>query len=179
MSPRVRQFGDPILRAGSQKVFAADIQSQKVQDIIKRLKFILSSKNLGVGLAAPQIGIDLRIAVICIQPTAHRPKVEPFEMTMINPDIIETFGNRRAMWEGCISGGDGRASMFAQTRRYDKIKLKYLDEKAKSHTVLLHGLAAQVAQHETDHLNGILFVDHVKDTKTYMTYREYMKRIKK
>lgn len=78
------------------------------------------------------------------------------------------------MWEGCISGSE----IYALAMRYKKITVAYLDEKAKQHVQTYTGLLAQVMQHEIDHLNGILFVDRVKDTKSYITTSEYKKRRK-
>jgi peptide deformylase len=83
------------------------------------------------------------------------------------------------MWEGCISSGAGKAGLFAKVPRYEKIELEYLDESAVSHKKVFSGLVAHVIQHEVDHLNGILFVDKVKDSTTFMTYSEYRKMKKK
>jgi peptide deformylase len=131
---------------------------------------------LGVGLAAPQVGQNIALAIIEIQPTEHRPDVDPFDLVIINPEITETYGYRQQLWEGCISAGsNGKADLFAKVPRYKKVKLRYLDEKGKQHEKIFEGLPAQVVQHEVDHLNGILFVDRVKDTSTYMTYSEYKK----
>ena len=83
------------------------------------------------------------------------------------------------MWEGCVSCGNAAETLFAQVPRFKKIKLKWLDEKAVEHTKVLEGLRAHIAQHEVDHLNGILFVDKVKDSRTFMMTSEYRKRIVK
>jgi len=71
--------------------------------------------------------------------------------------------------------GSVKANLFAKVPRYKKIELEYFDEHAIKQTRVFKGLAAHVIQHEVDHLNGILFVDKVKDTSTYMTYKEYKK----
>ncbi len=84
------------------------------------------------------------------------------------------------MWEGCISAGsNGTADLFAQAMRHSKVTVSYLDEHAQTQEKTFTDLAAHVIQHEVDHLNGILFVDRVEDTTTFMTYKEYMKRVKK
>ncbi len=80
----------------------------------------LKTFKLGVGLAAPQVGEGLALSVIVIQPTKHRPEVEPFELVIINPKIIETIGRKKQLWEGCISSGAGKAGLFAQVPRYKK-----------------------------------------------------------
>ena len=79
------------------------------------------------------------------------------------------------MWEGCISGGAGQAGLFAKVARYKKIEMEYTNEKAARCTEVFTGLVAHVIQQEVDHLNGILFVNKVKDTSSYMTYSEYKK----
>jgi peptide deformylase len=81
------------------------------------------------------------------------------------------------MWEGCLSAGS--SGLFAKVLRYEKIEAQYLDEQGMQHTETLEGLPAQVFQHEVDHLNGILFMDHVTDPTTYMTLKEYRKQISK
>ena len=99
--------------------------------------------------------------------------VEKFKITMINSVIVRAFGRRSQLWEGCLSSGLGEHGMFAKVPRYKKVELKYLDEKTQEHTEVFEGLPAHEIHHEVDHLNGVLFVDRVKDTKTYMKFNEY------
>lgn len=169
------QFGSPVLRQVAKSVSEKQVQSKRIQDLIADMHFTLTDKKLGIGLAAPQVGASVAVAVINIQKTALRPKVKPFKLTIINPAITKTFGYRIQEWEGCISSGQGKAGLFAKVPRYKKIEVEYLDETSKKHTRKFEGLQAHVIQHEVDHLNGILFVDRVKDAKTYMTYAEYKK----
>ena len=171
------EFGNPILRQIAVKLTKDQILSFEIQQLIRNMLQTLSSLKLGVGLAAPQVGKSISLSVIKVQPTKHRPDVEPFDLILINPQITQTFGRKKQLWEGCISGGAGRAGLFAKIPRYSKIKLKYLDDRGVKHHTVFEGLPAHVIQHEVDHLNGILFVDKVKDTKSFMTYREYMKHI--
>jgi len=149
------------------------------QQLIKNMQHTLIEKKLGIGLAAPQVGKSIALAVISIRPTLHRPKVKEFDLVLINPKIVKYQGNKE-LWEGCISAGsNGKADLFAKVPRYTKITVSFFDENGKKREETFSGLKAQVIQHETDHLNGVLFVDHVKDTKTFMTYNEYMKRVKR
>lgn len=177
---RRTQFGNPILREKARRVSSDEITSARIQELIFNMRYTLKHKKLGIGLAAPQVGKSLAIAVIAIQPTELRPNIEPFDAVLINPEIVGTSGRRTAMWEGCISGGSGgKANLFGKALRYSEVTVKYHDETGKPHQQIFTGLQAQVAQHEIDHLNGILFVDRVRDTKTYMTYSEYLARVKK
>jgi len=170
-----REFGDPILRKVAKKLTKDEVISDEIQARIKDMRHTLLSKKLGVGLAAPQVGQGIALSVIAIRPTKHRPKVEPFDIVLINPKITKTFGYCKQMWEGCLSAGS--SGLFARVPRYKKIEASFTDEKGKKHKAMFEGLRAQVIQHEVDHLNGILFVDHVKDPATFMTMKEYKHRV--
>ena len=173
------EFGNPILRAKARPLSTQEIAAPKTQRLIKDMRATLATLKIGIGLAAPQVGQGIRLAVIDIQPTKHRPEVKPFSLVIINPEITQTIGRKKQLWEGCISAGSSTAGMFAKVPRYEKIKVKFRDEQGTKRHQLFEGLAAHVIQHEVDHLHGILFVDRVKDTKSYMTYSEYMKQIVK
>ena len=165
------QFGNPILRQEATRLSNGDIMSDKIQSLIRDMYYTLEKKRYGVGLAAPQVGESVALAVVGIKPTPTRPDAQEECLTVINPRIIKTYGNRTGMREACISGGD----LYAKAMRYKKVRLHWLDETAAVHEQDFEGLMAHVLQHEIDHLNGILFVDKVKDTKTYMTFSEYNK----
>lgn len=169
------EFGNPVLGTAARKLTKRQIVSPKIQALIKNMRHTLISQKLGIGLAAPQVGEGVALSVIAIRPSAHRQNVEVFDLVIINPMISQHFGRRQQMWEGCLSAG--RGGLFAKVPRYKKIELSYYDENGKKQTKILQGLPAQVAQHEVDHLNGVLFVERVKDPKTYMTLKEYRKQV--
>ncbi len=168
------EFGNPLLRKKARKLSISEIKSANIQNLIKNMRYTLMSKKMGVGIAAPQVGKSISLAVIAIHPTAHRPKVKAFDQVIINPKI-QAKSSLKPRWEGCLSAG--KIPLFAKVPRFTKITLKYLDENGLEQTKPFRGLPAQVIQHEIDHLNGVLFVDRVKDTKTYMTLAEYKKRV--
>lgn len=170
------EFGNPILRKTAKKVPVSNIKSTKFQKLINDVRDHLVGKKLGVGLAAPQIGESISLSVIAIRPSKHRPKVKEFDLVIINPSY-KGLGDKKDMWEGCISSGAGQAGLFGKVPRYKKVEATFWDENGQKHIENFSGLPAQVIQHETDHLNGVLFVDKVTDTKTYMTLGEYRKRI--
>jgi peptide deformylase len=165
------QFGNPLLRAVASTLTKKEILSTTTQDLLKDMRYTLEKKRYGVGLAAPQVGQSVAIAIIGLKPTPTRPNTKALSLTLINPHIVSYSGKLMAMWEGCISG----PNMYGKALRYQKLRLRWLDDRARRHQQDFEGLAAQVIQHEVDHLNGILFVDKVKDPKTYVTFSEYKK----
>lgn len=173
----LRQFGDPILRMNARELSVDEIKSGEIQALITDIRNLNAVKKYGVGLAAPQVGVSVALSVIGIKPTPTRPELEPFSTIIINPTYLG-IGRRIGMWEGCQSCGRGVNTLYGKALRYRKIHATWLDENGVNHDEELNGFIAHVFQHETDHLNGILFVDRVRDTRTYMMAAEYRKRIK-
>lgn len=174
----ISQFGNPILRQKAEPIAISRIQNKEVQVLISDMRELLLSKKLGVGLAAPQVGQGIALAVIAIRPNKYRPNREFVDLVIINPEIISTYGYRQQLYEGCISGGPGKAGIFAKVPRHKKLRIVYYDENGQRCDKVFEGLTAHVIQHEIDHLQGVLFVDRVKDTTSYMTHREYLKIVK-
>jgi peptide deformylase len=168
---RRTQFGNPILRTPAKQLSKPEILSPATQDFIADMRHTLEKKRYGVGLAAPQVGQSIALAIIGLKPTPTRPKVPTIAMTLINPKIMTHSKRRTARWEGCISGPD----MYGKAMRYPTLRLTWIDEQGYPHEEDFKGLLAQIIQHEVDHLNGILFVDRVRDSKTYVTFSEYKK----
>ena len=173
---RKTEFGNPILRLKAEQYTKSAIAAKDTQQLIVNLKHTLIEKKFGVGLAAPQVGKSVALSVIHIRPTKTRPnlpKEKWSDLAIINPKITKTYGNKKQMWEGCIS----LPEVFAKVPRYRKIQLEYLDNQGVKQIKEFEGLIAHVIQHEVDHLNGILFVDKVINPSTFMTGAEYRKRI--
>ena len=110
----------------------------------------------GVGLAAPQIGVSKRITVI-----NPEPENEETLLRMINPRIVSCSGGDDTMEEGCLSIPGIRANVV----RASSLELVYQDMNGGEHTLHAEGLLARIVQHEIDHLNGILFIDHLSLAK--------------
>lgn len=172
---RRTQFGNPILRMPAKLVPVEKINSPPVQLAIDNMFFTLEHKQYGVGLAAPQVSIPYAVAVVALKPTPTRPDIERAELVLINPLIVNTYGKRTGMWEACISGSE----LYGKVPRYKKIRVRWYDRHAQLQERDFDGLLAHVIQHEVDHLNGILFVDKVRDPATFMTFSEYKKMVKK
>lgn len=172
--PRI-ELGNPVLRKQAIPLSKEEIASTKIQTLIKNMHHTLLAEKLGIGLAAPQVGQSIALSVVAIRPTSHRPHVSKFDAVIINPRIVKTYGNKKQLWEGCLSAGE--SGLFGKVARFARAEVFYLDEHGAEHTKQFEGLQAQVMQHEIDHLNGVLFVDHVKDPGTYMTLTEYKKQV--
>jgi peptide deformylase len=172
---KITEFGCPILRQSAEKCSLDEIKAQSMVSLVANMKNLLISKKLGVGLAAPQVGISKALFIIAIRSSELRPQSKTFDLVVINPEIVQTFGRRVQLYEGCISAGPGKAGLFAKVPRYKKLKLSYYDQQGKKHIQTFDGLRAHIIQHEVDHLNGVLFVDRVRDTHSYITYKEYIK----
>lgn len=173
---RLRQFGDPVLRQVARRLTAKEIKSDEIQALIRSIRETNAAKQYGVGLAAPQVGVSVALSVIGIKPTPTRPDLEPFDAAIINP-IYEGIGRRTGMWEGCQSCGKGNNTLYGKALRFSRILATWLDERGVSHSEELDGFVAHVFQHETDHLNGVLFVDRVRDTRTYMMADEFRRHV--
>jgi peptide deformylase len=175
---KLTRFGNPILRTSSRTLSIAEIKSDEIQQFIANIRYTNTTKKYGLGIAAPQVGVNIALSLIDIKPTKTRPDVDLYEQIIINPRY-EGVGRRVSMWEGCLSTGVGKHTLFAKTLRYKHIRAEWYDEHAIKHTEELSGIPAHVFQHETDHLSGRLFVDYVRDPSTYTMADEYRKRIAK
>ena len=126
----------------------------------------------GIGLAAIQVGVPKRLLVIDLQ----EPEEEGGEpvrrpMVFINPEIIEHSETVQPYTEGCLSVPE----QFAEVERPDRIRARWLDEKGERHEEVLDGLLAICLQHEMDHLEGILFIDHLSRLKREMILKKLLK----
>jgi peptide deformylase len=122
----------------------------------------------GVGLAAPQVGVSLRIIVMDIE---QREGVKGKVIHLVNPEVTWESEELNVYTEGCLSVPD----QFADVERPKRVKLKYLDYHGTAHEVDADGFLATAVQHEIDHLNGILFVDHLSSLKRDMLLRKVKK----
>ena len=168
-------FGNPILRQKAKKVSLSFLKTREFKRLISQMFYTMKRAN-GVGLAAPQIGISLQLAVIQVKPTKLRPNLPTLPKTVIvNPEIISHSKEMVSDWEGCLSFPGVRG----EVSRYKKIKVRYTNEQGETITHEHEGFIARVFQHEIDHLNGTVYVDRMEDMKTLMVLKEFKKRILK
>lgn len=141
-----------------------EILSPEIQKLIKDIKETSKNGEYGVGMSAVQVGVPVALSVIAIKPTPNRPNLKPFGKVCINTKIIETFGDKIPMWEGCCSVLDEKNEpLYAMVPRYKKIKIQYDDEQGNRHEEIVSDFVAHVIQHETDHNNGIMFTDYIDE----------------
>lgn len=146
---RVLQYGEKSLREPSKEVHKV---SKKIQELVQDLLETMYAKN-GVGLAAPQIGVNLRVFVIDV--SKNDEPLNP--IVFINPKIIKKSGATVAQ-EGCISFPEA----YTDVKRYANVMVKALDRQGRPFVLKAKDgeLLARAIQHENDHLDGILFIDH-------------------
>ncbi|HPF63057.1 MAG: peptide deformylase [Gemmatimonadetes bacterium] len=153
----VYYLGQPILRETAAPIEAIDDELRTLVDDM----FETMDAALGVGLAANQIGVARRVAVI---------DTEEHRFVMINPRVTASSG-KAAADEGCLSIPDA----FAEVTRPEAITLEALDIDGKPFTLELTGLSARAVQHEIDHLDGVLFIDHVSPLKRQLLVSRWKK----
>lgn len=158
-------YGDAVLK---KKAKGIDKDYPKLDELIENMYETMYGAY-GVGLAAPQIGLSIRLFLVDTEPFSEdedlsekeREQMKNFKKTFINPQILEEEGDEWAFNEGCLSIPDVREDVFRQP----KIKIQYQDENFNTHVEEYDGLIARVIQHEYDHIEGILFTDKLSSFK--------------
>ena len=164
----ILQLGDPGLREVAREVNdpAAPEICALVEDLADTLAFWRKSTGYGRGIAAPQIGANLRVIFLKL------PGEEPWPL--VNPEITWRSAEKIVVWDACLSF----LSIFMQVERHRDIKVRYQDLRAVWHEVgaSKERSLSELLQHEIDHLDGILAVDRIIDMKTMCTREEFEKR---
>ncbi len=151
-------YGDPILRK-----MTSDIERnyEGINKLADDMFETLHNAD-GVGLAAPQIGLSIRVFVVDLSPmSSEYPELKDFKKAFVNAHIIEKDGEEELMNEGCLS----IPGIHEDILRENRIRIKYVDTEWNEHDEIYTGYPARVIQHEYDHLDGILFVDHCSPFK--------------
>jgi peptide deformylase len=158
-------YGDPVLRKKAESITK---DYPKLEILIENMKETMYGA-FGVGLAAPQIGLPIRLFLVDTEPFAEdetfteeeQAELKGFKRTFINAEIVKEEGDEWAFNEGCLSIPDVREDVFRQP----KVTIRYQDENFKTHTEVYDGLIARVVQHEYDHIEGVLFTDKLSSLK--------------
>ncbi|MBS1765518.1 MAG: peptide deformylase [Bacteroidetes bacterium] len=154
----ITSYGNPILK---KKAMAIDKNYPNLEQLIANMFETMYAAS-GVGLAAPQIGLGIRLFVIDAKPFADDEKeLENFKRVFINAQMLDEDGNEWKFNEGCLSIPGIREDIS----RRKIIRIRYQDENFETHEEIFSGLAARVIQHEYDHIEGVLFVDKLSPLK--------------
>ena len=173
MALTIVQAGDPVLRAQARELTRAEILSRKTQQLIEDMRDAMREAP-GVGLAAPQVGVSLQLAVIEDRVEYHA-KASPQQLAergrrpvefhaLINPKIVTTASPGVEFFEGCLS----LTGFMAVVPRHRKVTVEFLNERAEPVRVEAEGWYARILQHEIDHLAGKLYIDRMH-TRTFST----------
>ncbi len=159
---KILKLGNPILRLTAKELTKREILSTEVQELIPKMWDIMNKAG-GIGLAAPQIGISIQLAVIKLESDSDRYDnlEDSDEFIVFNPTLEVIDEKKQGFWEGCLSV----PGLRGYVERPRKLKIKYLDQNAKDKEIIVEDFLATVFQHELDHLFGLLYVDRLNSTK--------------
>jgi peptide deformylase len=168
----VRQIvtvGHPVLRERARDVTAEELATPETQRFIDDLIDTMRHAN-GAGLAANQVGVPVRIAAIEVGDNPRYPYKPRIPLTVVVNPVIEPIDDELVeINEGCLSVPNLRGSVM----RHVNVRVRYLDRDGVAHDEVKRGLTAGTFQHETDHLNGVLFLDRVTDPHTFTTWEQF------
>jgi len=161
--------GDPVLRERAREVTPEELASPEVQRLIDDMVETMRAAG-GAGLAANQVGSLVRIAVAEVDHNPRYPYKPPIALTvMVNPVIEPLDAETAAINEGCLSVPDLRG----EVDRHVRVRVRRLDRDGAEHDEVRLGLTAGTFQHELDHLDGVLFLDRVRDPATFTTWEQF------
>lgn len=158
-------YGDPVLRKKGEEISKDHPELKKIIADMYDTMY----NAYGVGLAAPQVGLSIRLFMVDTNPFSddedlsaeEQVQLKDFKKTFINPVILKEEGEEWGFNEGCLSIPEVREDVY----RKEKITIEYYDEDFKKHTDVYDGLIARVIQHEYDHIEGVLFTDKISTLK--------------
>jgi peptide deformylase len=162
---KVARMGHPVLRRRARALEKSDLKNPAMQKFFDDMIDTMYEYN-GVGLAGPQVHEGLRVFVAMLD---EEPSQETEAMVVVNPEIVPNSAVQEEGWEGCLSIPDIRGMV----PRHTDITVKALDRNGKNIELRLKGFPARVAQHETDHLDGVLFFDRMQSMQSLTFLEEF------
>ena len=163
---KVARMGHPVLRQRGQRLEKADLKNPRMQKLIDDMIDTMREYG-GVGLAAPQVHEGLRLFVGLLDD--EDPDERSGASVIVNPEIVPNTNTRADGWEGCLSIPDIRGLV----PRFTDITVRALDREGRPIELRLRDFPARVAQHETDHLDGVLFFDRMTSLQSLTFLEEY------
>ena len=165
----IAQVGHPVLRERAREISAEELRSPEVQRLIDDMIETMRAAG-GAGIAANQVGSLLRIAVVEVKDNPRYPYKPRVPLTVaVNPVIEPLDDETAAINEGCLSVPDLRG----EVDRHVRVRVRRLDRDGAEHDETRLGLTAGTFQHELDHLDGVLFLDRVRDPATFTTWEQF------
>lgn len=166
----IRELGDPVLRLPADEMSAEELADPATQELIDSMIETMRDAN-GAGLAAPQVGVSKRLAVIEVRPGNPRYPYKPaVPLTVIVNPVLEVIGEETYLNnEGCLSMPNLRGDL----ERWVNVSVRHLDREGREVEGTYRGLTAGTFQHEIDHLDGRLFVDRMTDLSTLSTWEQF------
>ena len=159
----VLRLGDPRLRQRSRELGEEQFGSAQLQALIADLRDTMAARA-GAGLAAPQIGVPLRVVIYGIPSNPRYPEAAPIpETLLINPVLTPIGEERQSGWEGCLSV----PGLRGRVQRWQRLQVAWRDTDGRCREQIVEGFHARVVQHECDHLDGVLFVDRLEDSRAF------------
>lgn len=168
----VLTIGNPLLRQVARDLRPEEIRSPEVRRLIDDMVDTMHHEE-GIGIAAPQVGESLQVAVIEIHPDSARyPDMKAFGLRVfLNPRVTVLDAAEQGFWEGCLSVPNLRGYV----ERPRRVRVDYLDTSGKERSIEAEGFLATVFQHELDHLQGVLYVDRIRDMTKLATIDDYLR----
>ncbi len=166
---QIAQLGQPVLREPVRHI--TNPLDPTIQLLIDDMLATVADAN-GVGIAAPQVYQSLSLFIVASRPNQRYPNAPAMEPTaMLNPQLIDASSEAEKGWEGCLSipGIRGLVS------RHKRVRVRYLDRKGEIHEEEYEGFLARIFQHEFDHINGVVFLDRVADSRDLVSEKEYQR----
>lgn len=165
----ILHVGNPLLRERSREISRAELESPEIQQLIDDLIDTMHAAN-GAGIAAPQVGELVRIATIEVTKNPRYPYKPPIPLTVVVNPIIEALDDELVeINEGCLSVPNMRGNVM----RLVNVHVRFWNRNGSERDEIWRGLSAGTFQHECDHLDGLLFLDRVHDTRSLTTWDQF------
>jgi peptide deformylase len=168
---KVARIGHPVVRTAAGPVPEGDVASADFQRLVDEM-IVTMHEYEGVGLAAPQVHVPLRVAVIEVPASDERGPAVPLTV-LVNPVVTPRGDERRPGWEGCLS----IPGLRGVVPRFDRVRLEALDRHGRPYAAEAAGFFARVIQHECDHLDGKVYLDRMEDLRTLSFLRELHRHV--
>jgi len=166
----IAQLGHPVLRQLASPI--QDFTDPELASLIEDLLETMESSG-GVGIAAPQVFLPLRVIVVASRPNARYPQAPLMEpLVLVNPELVWASGQQEEGWEGCLSIPGIRGLV----PRAVGVRVSYRTPEGESRGLDLEGFPARIFQHELDHLDGLVFLDRIENNRNLISDAEYLRQ---